>query len=42
MQKIQSGWLKEFLSRDELESEIESEDGNILTADEINFELHNN
>ena len=43
MQKVRSGWLREFLSRDEFESEIESEDGNnILTADEINFELHYN
>ena len=41
MQKIRSGWLKDFLTRD-MESEIESEDGEIiLTTDEINFELHN-
>lgn len=43
MQKVRSGWLEEFLSWDELESEIESEDGNnTLTADEIYFELHYN
>ena len=41
MQKIRSGWLRDFLTRDDMESEIESEDGDILTTDEINFELHN-
>ena len=37
MQKIRSGWLRDFLKRDEIESEYE----NPLTTDEINFELHN-
>lgn len=41
MQKIRSGWLRDFLTREDMESEIESEDGDILTTDEINFELHN-
>ena len=44
MQKIQSGWLRDFISRGDLEvtiiDEIEPEDPNILTADEMNFELY--
>ena len=41
MQKIQSGWLRDFISRGDLEviDDIEPEDANILTADEMNFEL---
>ena len=44
MQKIQSGWLRFFIIQGDLKvtiiDEIEPEDQNILTADEMNFELY--
>ena len=40
MQKIQSGWLRDFISRGDLEVIIDEIEPNILTADEMNFELY--